>query len=104
MSGIASLKQVFNGLPRVAKIGLVLLLGGGGLAVLAIVWLVIFGVTNGAAPIPTPPGAPPTPALVMLGIAATAVVIGFVLAVMFAAAIRTHSRSSADERNGRRPE
>lgn len=104
MSGIASLKQVFNGLPGVAKIGLVLLLGGGGLAVLAIVWLVIFGVTNGAAPIPTPPGAPPTPALVMLGIAATAVVIGFVLAVIFAAAIRTYSRSSADEPNGRRPE
>ncbi len=104
MSGIAGLNQVFKRLPGVAKVGLVLLLGGGGLAVLAIVWLVNFGVTNGAAPIPTPPGAPPTPALFMLGIAAIVVVIGFVLALIFATAVRTHSRSSSDESNGRRPE
>ena len=104
MSGITGLKQIFKGLPVVAKIGLVLLLGGGGLAVLAIIWLVIFGLTDGAAPIPTPPGASPTPALVMLGIAALAVVIGFVLAVIFARAVRTHPRSSADESNRHLPE
>ena len=100
MSGNAGLGQVFKRLPVVAKIGLVLLLGGGGLAVLAIIWLVIFGVTNGAAPIPTPQGAPPTPALVTLGIAGIVVVIGYVLAVIFARAVRAHSRSSADEANG----
>ncbi len=67
----------------IKRTGLLLLIGGGGLAIVAIIWLVIFGITNGAAPIPTAPGDPPTPALIMLEIAIAAVVPGFVLAVIY---------------------
>ena len=83
MSASDELRSAFKALPMMAKAGLGLLLGGAALAILAIIWLVIFGVTNGAAPIPTPPGAPPTPALVMLGVAGAMVVVGFVLALIF---------------------
>jgi hypothetical protein len=83
MSSSNELRVAFKALPMMAKVGLVLLLGGAALAILAIIWLVVFGVTNGAAPIPTPPGAPPTPALVMLGLASAAVVFGFLFALIF---------------------
>jgi len=69
------------------RIALVLLISGGSLSIISVVWLLIFGFTNGAAPIPTPEGDPPTPALVILAAAGVLIAAGFVVAVVYRTAV-----------------
>ena len=67
------------------RMGLPLLLGGIGVELLALAWLITFAATNGAAPIPVAPEAPPTRALVLM-------VVGFVAIAPGASRPRSSTR------------
>jgi hypothetical protein len=62
--------------------GLSLLLGGIGVEMLALAWLITFAATNGAAPIPVAPEAPSTRALVLMVVGFVAIARGYVMAII----------------------